>query len=152
SMAASAAAPVPRYPVATPRPVMHEYHGVQVTDGFEWLENGDDPAVKDWVAQENSASARYFDALAVRPELHERLTALLSSTSNSYYGLVERGGVIFAMKNAPPKQQPMLVSLTSVDDLGGEKVVFDPNEAAANGSLEIDFFVPSPDGRRVAVS
>jgi prolyl oligopeptidase len=150
--AASAAAPVPRYPVATPRPVTHEYHGVSVTDGFEWLENADDPATKTWVAQENAASARYFDSVAARPELHERLASLLSSTSNSYYGLVERGGVIFAMKNAPPKQQPLLVALTSVDDLGSEKVVFDPNEAAANGSLEIDFFMPSPDGRRVALS
>jgi prolyl oligopeptidase len=108
--------------------------------------------VKAWVAQENAASARYFDAVSARPEMHERFSALLSSTSNSYYGLVERGGVIFAMKNAPPKQQPMLVALASVDDLTSEKVVFDPNEAAADGSLEIDFFVPSPDGRRVALS
>ncbi|HEX4511432.1 MAG TPA: prolyl oligopeptidase family serine peptidase [Burkholderiaceae bacterium] len=149
---ASAPVAVPRYPVAAARPVTHAYHGVSVTDDFEWLEDAADPAVKGWVAQENAASARYFDALAVRPELHERLTALLSSTSNSYYGLVERGGVIFAMKNAPPKQQPMLVTLASVDDPGSEKVVFDPNEAAANGSLEIDFFVPSLDGRRVALS
>jgi prolyl oligopeptidase len=149
---AAAAASAPRYPAAPPRPVTHDYHGVAVTTGFEWLENAADPEVKRWVAQENAFSRQYLDAIPSRPALHEKLTALMSSTSNSYYDLVERGGTIFAMKNAPPKQQPMLVALKSVDDVSSEKVVFDPNEVAANGSLAIDFFAPSPDGRRVAIS
>jgi len=152
ALAAAAAASAPRYPVAPAKPVSHDYHGVTVTDGFEWLENAADPDVKRWVAQENAFSRQYLDAIPARPALHERLTALMSSTSNHYYDLVERGGTIFAMKNAPPKQQPMLVTLKSVDDVSSEKIVFDPNEVAANGSLAIDFFAPSPDGRRVAIS
>jgi prolyl oligopeptidase len=150
--ASAAAAPVTRYPVAPPKPVTHEYHGVSVTDNFEWLEDGNDPAVKSWVAAENTFSRQYLEAIPARPAVHERLQALMTSTSNVYSNLVERGGAVFALKNAPPKQQPMLVTLKSVDDLSSEHVVFDPNEAAANGSLAIDFFAPSPDGRRVAIS
>jgi prolyl oligopeptidase len=150
--ASAAAAPATRYPVAPPKPVTHEYHGVSVTDDFEWLEDGSDPAVKSWVAAENTFSRQYLESIPARPAVHERLQALMTSTSNVYSKLVERGGVVFALKNAPPKQQPMLVTLKSVDDLSSEHVVFDPNEAAANGSLAIDFFAPSPDGRRVAIS
>jgi prolyl oligopeptidase len=150
--ASAAVASSARYPAAPPKPATHEYHGVSVTDNFEWLEDGADPAVKNWVAAENTFSRQYLDAIPARPALHDRLSALMTSTSNAYSHLVERGGLVFALKNAPPKQQPMLVTLKSVDDLSSEHVVFDPNEAAANGSLAIDFFEPSPDGKRVAVS
>ncbi|HEY9022671.1 MAG TPA: hypothetical protein VIP05_00130, partial [Burkholderiaceae bacterium] len=140
------------YPYAQPRTVTHEYHGVVVKDDFEWLENFSDPATKSWLAAENAYSRNYLDAMPVRASLHERLQALMSSTSNSYSGLEERGGVIFALKYAPPKQQPLLVTLASVDDTAGEHVVFDPNVVAANGSLAIDFYRPSLDGKRVAIS
>jgi prolyl oligopeptidase len=159
--AASASAALPQvsampggrgYPFAAPRPVTNEYHGVAVRDDFQWLENWADPNAKAWVGAENAYSRRFLDAMPSRPALHDKLTALMSSTSSSYAGLVERGGVVFALKNAPPKQQPLLVTLKSVDDLASEHVVYDPNAEAADGSLTIDFFRPSPDGKRVALS
>jgi prolyl oligopeptidase len=140
------------YPAAEHRPVQHTYHGVTVTDDFEWLEKGDDPATKTWVAAQNQLSRSWLDAVPGRAALHERLSALVNSTSNSYHDLVERGGWVFALKNQPPKQQPLLVRLKSVDDVASEQVVFDPNAVAANGSLAIDFYTPSLDGRRVALS
>ena len=140
------------YPYAAPKPVTHTYHGVDVTTDFEWLENAGDPATKSWVAAENAYSRNYLDAMPARDGVHQRLQALMSSTSNAYSELVERGGLVFALKSAPPKQQPLLVTLKSVDDLASEHVVFDPNVAAADGSLTIDFFRPSPDGKRVALS
>ena len=140
------------YPYAEPKPVTHEYHGIVVKDDFEWLENPADPATRTWLRAENAYSRNYLDAMPVRAALHERLQALMSSTSNSYFSLEERGGLVFALKNAPPKQQPLLVTLASVDDVASERVVFDPNVVAANGSLTIDFYRPSLDGRRVAIS
>jgi prolyl oligopeptidase len=140
------------YPYAPPKTVSHEYHGTVVKDDFEWLENGNDPATKAWVAAENAYSRNYLDAMPARSALHERLHALMSSTSNAYGSLDERGGIVFALKNAPPKQQPLLVTLQSVDDVASERVVFDPNVVATNGSLTIDFYRPSLDGKRVAIS
>jgi len=72
ALAAAAAASAPRYPVAPAKPVTHEYHGVAVTDGFEWLENAADPEVKRWVAQENAFSRQYLDAIPARPALQTR--------------------------------------------------------------------------------
>ena len=46
----------------------------------------------------------------------------------------------------------MLVALASVDDLSAERVVVDPNAMDSTGSVTIDFFVPSLDGSKVAVS
>jgi prolyl oligopeptidase len=56
------------------------------------------------------------------------------------------------MKFQPPKQQPMLVAMHSADDPGSEKVVFDPNAASSKGSVAVDFYVPSLDGKYVAAA
>jgi prolyl oligopeptidase len=56
------------------------------------------------------------------------------------------------MKFQPPKQQPMLVALASAEDLKSEKMLLDPNAMDAKGMTTIDWFVPSLDGKMVAVS
>ena len=140
------------YPFAAPRTAMQDFFGVAVGNDFTWLENVGDPVARSWLAAENAYSRRYLDAMPARAALRQRLQALVGSTANAYSGLVERGGVVFALKTAPPQQRPVLVMLRSVDDIASERMVFDPNEAAPDGSLAIDFFRPSLDGRRVAVA
>src|SRR4029450_6805688 len=66
--------------------------------------------------------------------------------------LCPRPGLLLVMKFQPPKQQPLLVTLTSAEDLKSEKVVLDPNVLDAKGTTAIDWFVPSLDGKFVAVS
>jgi len=44
------------------------------------------------------------------------------------------------------------VTLTSADDLKSEKVVLDPNVLDAKARRPVDWFVPSLDGKHVAVS
>jgi prolyl oligopeptidase len=56
------------------------------------------------------------------------------------------------MKFQPPKQQPILVTLASADDLKSEKIVLDPNVLDTKGTTTIDWFVPSLDAKCVAVS
>ena len=46
----------------------------------------------------------------------------------------------------------MIVTLKSADDLAGEKVIVDPNQIDAKGLTSMDFFVPSLDGSKIAVS
>ncbi len=140
------------YPFAASRTATQDYFGVAVSDDFTWLENAADPYTRSWTAAENAYSRRYLDAMPARAALRQRLQSLIGSTSNAYSALVERGGVVFALKNAPPQQRPVLVVLKSVDDVASERVVFDPGAAAPDGSLAIDFFRPSLDGRRVAIA
>jgi protease II len=56
------------------------------------------------------------------------------------------------MKNQPPQEQPIIVALRAADDLASEKIVFDPNAASAKGSVSVDYYVPSLDGKYVAAA
>ncbi len=144
--------PASRYPVAAPRTQTRDWFGIAVSDDFAWLENAADPATRDWVAAEDANSRRALDAMPVRAALRQRLQALIGSTTNGYAMLVERGGVVFALKTAAPPQRQVLVAMKSVDDVSGEHVVFDPNEAFSDGSVAIEFMRPSLDGRKVAMA
>jgi prolyl oligopeptidase len=144
---------IPAAEVQTPKkPVTDDYHGVKVEDNYQWLEKDDDPAVKAWSNAQNQKTRAYIDKLPDRAALEKQLTEWFAKTSPSYSGLVSRPGILFAMKFQPPKQQPMLVTLTSADDLKSEKIVLDPNALDSKGTTAIDWFEPSRDGKYVAVS
>ena len=145
----NAASPVPGTPK---KPVFNEYHGVKVEDDYQWLEKDADPAVKAWSAEQNTRTRAYLDKLPDRAAIAARLTKLYSKASPTYSSMVARPGRLFAMKFQPPKQQPMLVTLASADDLKSEKIILDPNQLDAKGTTAIDWFVPSLDGKKVAVS
>ncbi|HYM08708.1 MAG TPA: prolyl oligopeptidase family serine peptidase [Terriglobales bacterium] len=153
SLAALAQAPsLPQPPATAKHPVTDEYQGVKVSDDYRWLENWDDPEVKQWSAAQNARSREYLDHLPARPAIVQMLKQALSASSAAYYDLQFRGGTLFAMKYQPPQQQPMLVALPSADDPAGAKVVFDPNASNAKGSVAVDFYVPSQDGKYVAAA
>jgi prolyl oligopeptidase len=143
---AGSAPDTPKKPVAT------EYHGVTVEDPYQWLEADDDSQVKAWSGAQNQRTRQYLDKLPDRAAIEKQLTEWYAKTSPSYSSLVSRPGILFAMKFQPPKQQPLLVTLASADDLKSEKVVIDPNVLDAKGTTAIDWFVPSLDGKYVAVS
>jgi prolyl oligopeptidase len=143
---------LPKPPDTPKHPLVDEYQGVRVTDDYRWLENWDDPAVKKWSAAENSRTRVYFDHLPARPAVKTRLTALITNASVSYSDLQYRAGVLFAEKNQPPKEQPILVMLRSAEDPASEKVIFDPNTAGSKGSVSVDYFVPSFGGKYVAAA
>ncbi|HYK16671.1 MAG TPA: prolyl oligopeptidase family serine peptidase [Bryobacteraceae bacterium] len=140
-------------PPATPKkPVTDAYFGTAVTDDYRWLEDGSDAAVRAWSDAENGYARKYLDALPTRAAIGDQLKRLYSQPSPRYFQLHAAGGWIFGLKRQPPKEQPMLVALKSVDDVQSERVVLDPNQIDPSGGTEIDFFVPSHDGKLVAVS
>jgi prolyl oligopeptidase len=150
--AAAQTASLPKPPDTPKHPVVDEYQGVKVTDDYRWLENWDDAAVKQWSAAQNTRTREYLDHLPSRPAIKARLKELIGATPPSHYYLYFRAGMLFAMKDEPPKQQPMLVVMHSADDPGSERVIIDPNASRAKGSLSIDFYVPSLEAKYVAAA
>jgi prolyl oligopeptidase len=143
------AEPTPQTPK---KPVTDEYQGVKVDDPYQWLEDDQNPDVKAWSDAQNQRTRAYLDKLPDRAGIEKQLTEWYAKTSPGYSGLVSRPGILFALKFQPPKQQPMLITLASADDLKSEKMVLDPNAPDPKGTTAIDWFVPSRDGKYVAVS
>ena len=137
---------------APKKPVSDEYQGTKIEDPYQWLEQDGDSAVKSWSDAQNQRTRTYLDKLPERSAIEKQLTEWYAKTSPSYSSLVARPGVLFALKFQPPKQQLMLVTLASPDDLKSEKMVLDPNALDAKGRTAIDWFVPSRDGKYVAIS
>ena len=148
---------IPKPPDTPKHAVTDEYlfpstPGVKVTDDYRWLENWNDPEVKQWSAAQNARTRGYLDHLPARPAIRARLAQLISATSASYWDLQFRAGMLFAMRYQPPQQQPAIVVMRSADDPASAKVIFDPNAASAKGSTAVDFFVPSFGARYVAAT
>ena len=131
--------------------VSDTYHGVTVVDDYRWLEEAGTPAVTAWTAAQNRHTRSLIDALPDRAAIEARLTELVAKDTPSHGGLVARSGRLFALKFQPPKPQRLLVTLTSADAPVAEKLVLDPNEIEPKGQVAMDWFVPSPDGKLLAV-
>jgi prolyl oligopeptidase len=146
--------PAPAHPVPTTarRPVTDVYGEVKVVDNYRWLEDARDPEVAAWVAAQNQLTRSRLDALPDRPRIRARIAGLLSSKQPRYHGVRAIGGGVLALKDQPPKQQPMLVAFADPASAGTERVVLDPNALDASGKTAIDFFQPTRDGKRIAVS
>ena len=142
----------PSLPTTPKKPVTDEYQSVKVEDPYQWLEDDKNPTVEAWSNAQNKHARAYLDKLPDRARIQKQLTEWYAKTSPSHFDLVARPGVLFALKFQPPKQQPMLVTLASADDLKSEKMVLDPNALDTKGTTAIDWFAPSLDGKYVAVS
>src|SRR3954452_8161133 len=139
--------------IDTPRePVTDSYHGVAVIDEYQWLEDERSEATREWTAAQDARTRVYLEALPFRDAIRRRFEEILKVESTSYDELSLGGSTYFALKTPPPVQQAFLVTLDGLDDTSGERVLVDPNALDASGATTIDWFSPSPDGSRVAVS
>ena len=140
------------YPETPRKLVTDEYHGIPVEDPYRWLEDAKDPSVQAWTDAQKHRMRETLDAVPQRPAFYEQLKKIYSEASAEYDALQIRPGCLFAIKKQPPLQQPLLVTLTSVDDLSSERVLFDPNQLDPSGGTAIDFYVASLDGKKAAIS
>ena len=140
--------PVP----AAHRPVTHDYWGTHVTDDFEWLEDGKSPEVTAFTDAQNTHARSILDGLAERAPVRARVAQLLGASSADYLQVRPVASSLFVFVAQPPKQQAVLVMRAESGEPSTEKVVLDPNVRDPSGKTTIDFFVPSPDKKLVALS
>jgi prolyl oligopeptidase len=139
-------------PPTKKEPVKDTYHGVTVTDDYRWLEDWNDPKVKAWSEAQNAYARGILDKLPGAETLRKELTAIMAAKATSHGDFYYRGGQLFAMRRQPPKQQPFLVVMPGLDQPDKARVLVDPGELDKKGTTAIDWYVPSPDGKLVAVS
>ncbi len=141
-----------RWPDAPKRPATATFFGTPVTDDYRWLEDGTSAEVKTWVEAENALTRAHLDGLEERAAVRSRLATIMGTASPDWIAIRHAAGSLFALKAQPPKQQAMIVVLREGKELGQERVVVDPNVLDPSGKTTVDFFVPSPDGKLLAVS
>ncbi len=133
-------------------PVKDTYHGEVVTDDYRWLEDWNNKDVKAWSEAQNAHARGVLDKLPGTDKLRDELSKIMTAKTTTHGGFYYRGGQLFAMRRQPPKQQPFLVVLPALDQPDKARTLVDPGELDKKGTTAIDWFVPSPDGKYVAVS
>jgi len=139
-------------PATEKQAVTDTFFGVTVSDPYRWLEDNASAKGREWNEAQNAYTRAYLDALPVRETLKARLTTMIKATSPEYSRLTPAGQRIFAIYNDPQFQQAMLVTLDAEANPVSRKSVLDPNSLDNSGLTAIDWYEPSHDGKRVAVS
>ncbi len=124
------------------------YHGVLVPDPYRWLEDGDSPSTREWVAEQNQRTRQALDARPDHGRWHERLVALMSLPIVLQAKV--RGERLFVLERAAGAEQHALLLRSATDPAAEPVTLFDPATSSADAATAIDWFHPSADGRYVA--
>jgi prolyl oligopeptidase len=121
-------------------------HGEAIPDPYRWLEDGDTPETRSWVAAQNELTESWLASVPSRGEIRSRLTRWWD---HPRFGVpFERGGRWFATRNPGLANQPVLFVM---DAPGAEgRPLVDPNELRADGTVAVSVISVSPDGATVA--
>jgi len=133
-------------PVAEPKPLVDYFHGTRVIDSYRWLEKSDSPQTQKWVADEMAYTRALLDPLPGRDAIHKRLTELLSI--GNVTPPVIAGKHYFYTRREGLQNQPVLYVRDGLN--AADRVLLDVNQLAADGTIALDWFQPSDNGRYVA--
>src|ERR1700730_11564125 len=105
---------MPETPIAD---IVETVHGQEVHDPYRWLEDGDDPAVREWVAAQNRLTRSVLDALPPRAGVAARIREAMDV--GALGGTHPRGRYRFGVRRSAGMDQPVLLESRA----GGEEGV-----------------------------
>src|SRR5579859_4948047 len=94
---------LPAAPATEAKPVTEEIHGKRITDPYRWLEDGQSPETRAWIAAQMKYTESYLSQVRIRPEIAKRETELVRA--ESYSIPVERQGAYFFTKRLAQENQ-----------------------------------------------
>ena len=143
SVASSGAQSLPK---AESKPVAETLHGTQIVDNYRWLEDATSPETQKWVSEEGAYTRSLLDALPGREQLRRRLNELYSigNISTPQIG----GKYYFYTKRDGHQNQPVILVRETVH--GNDRVLVDVNSLAADGTVALDWWTTSDDGKYLA--
>lgn len=135
---------------ATPqRPVTDTYFGQKVTDNYRWLEDTNSPEVQAWFKAQGDHTAQVMATIPGRDSLVNTLVRYDALKASQIGGITRRGGRFFYKKPLPTENVGKLYYRTG--STGPEVLLFDPGTYGKGKKYAISYFVPSEDGRRLAL-
>src|SRR5262249_45218164 len=132
-----------QYPATPRKPVVEKLHGVEITDPYRWLEETDAPEVRAWVQQQNAFTEKILGSIPDRQGIRARLDKLLDIGTIS--APTVRKGLDFHTRRQGKQNQAVLYVRQGV--AGEDRVLLDPNALLADGTIALDWWSPSRDGK-----
>lgn len=121
-------------------------HGRKIRDPYRWLEQSDAPETQEFVRQQWTYARSVLDSLPGRDQIRQRLTELLSIGT---IGTPQVGGnFYFYFRREGTQNQPIIYVREGVN--AEDRALIDPNQLAADGTMAVDWWYPSHDGKYVA--
>jgi prolyl oligopeptidase len=127
--------------------VVDDYHGTAVPDPYRWLEDGDAPDVREWVADQNVRTRAVLDAIAARATWLDRLVELMGQPI--VLGAQVRGERVVLLERERGAQQARLTVRRLDDPAAAPVVLADPAAATDDAAAAVDWFFASLDGTLV---
>ena len=149
SPAADSSAPG-RPPKAKVVPVEDTVQGHKIVDPYRYLENPNDPDTRLYVEQQLAYTRSILDPLPGRDKIKARLSQLLEIGS---VGTPQMGGkYYFHTRREGNQNQPVLYVREGLNGAPTEpdRVLLDVNKLAADGTIALDWWYASDDGKYVA--
>jgi len=133
-------------PKAKTEVVEDTIHGHKIADPYRWLENSQAADTQQYVHDELAYTRSILDPLPGRAQTHQRLTQLLSIGT---IGTPQLGGnFYFYTRREGTQNQPVLFVREGIN--GKDRALVDVNQLAADGTVALDWWFPSEDGKYVA--
>lgn len=137
---------LPKPPATRQQPVTNDYFGHKVVDPYQWLEDAASPETQQWVSAQMTYAREILDQLPGRAKLHQQAEQLLQIGS---LGQTAIGGEYYFHTRREGKQnQPVLYVRKRID--GADSALIDVNSLSQDGTVALDWWQPSHDGRYVA--
>jgi len=121
-------------------------HGHKIADPYRWLEDSNSPETQEYVRQELAYTRSILDPLPGREQIQQRLTQLSSIGTMTAPQI--GGNFYFYTRREGTQNQPVLLVREGMH--GKDRPLVDVNQLAADGTVALDWWYPSDDGKYVA--
>jgi prolyl oligopeptidase len=138
-------------PEANIMAVIDNYHGLQIADAYRWLEDAAAPETRQFVAAQNAYTRSVLENISGRDELRRRVEQLLTIGRVASPRI---GGNTYFYERRDGRQNQAVVYARQVRDGKGpeskDRALIDVNSLAPDGTIALDWWYPSEDGKYVA--
>ncbi|HEV7674174.1 MAG TPA: prolyl oligopeptidase family serine peptidase [Candidatus Angelobacter sp.] len=146
---------LPAPPEARVATVIDDYHGQRIADPYRWLEDATAAETRQFVAEQNAYTHSVLEGISGRDGLQQRIEQLLTIgqvaspriRGNNYFYERRDGrqnqAVVYVREGLQSKRHQRK------EFQGEERALIDVNDLAPDGTIALDWWYPSEDGKYV---
>src|SRR5216683_4987368 len=133
-------------PYTLVEPVTENFHGVEVTDPYRWLEDQNSERTRQWIKEQTDYSRAYLDSIPGRERVRKRIAELLAvETIEAPYKI---GNRYFFLKRGAQQDQSVICMREGAD--GEDQILVDPAAREDGRGTSVRIVSVSRDGKFLA--